>query len=360
LARVQGLRGLASRAATIGGSPLGGLAMALGGPSCAFAVAGTLFAVSLPLLIAVRIAPLPGDDRAAGTAGTAWRDLADGLRHIRRDRVLAPLVIVLAIGDLGFTGPLNIGLTLLAGERGWGAAGLGWIVGGFGAGAAGASLLLAVRGRLPHAGLVQQGCLALGAAAIGALAFAPSLSAAVGVGVAIGLTAGLSGALCAALLQTAADPAYLGRVTAVASLFSFGVAPLTYPLTGAAVAAWGTRPVFAASAAIVALGSGRIPTPQTPVVAQAPWWAAATPAGLPGTSPARHHLYGALPTALSAISGAFRLPSLAHELVGRSVTSPSLRPRAITALGFLGPFDRTAVRPAQDPGIRWEPLDRRP
>lgn len=255
LARVQGLRGLAARAATIGGSPLGGLAMALGGPAFAFAVAGMLFAVSLPLLIAVRIAPLPDDERAAGTDGTAWRDLADGLRHIRHDRVLTPLMIVLAIGDLGFAGPLNIGVTLLADERGWGAAGLGWIVGGFGAGAAGASLLLAVRGRLPRAGLVQQGCLALGAVAIGALAFAPSLPAAVAVGAAIGLTAGLSGALCAALLQTTADPAYLGRVTAVAGLFSLGLAPLTYPLTGAAVDAWGTRPVFVASAAIVALGA---------------------------------------------------------------------------------------------------------
>ncbi|MFF1840034.1 MFS transporter [Streptomyces sp. NPDC058231] len=255
LARVQGLRGLASRAATIGGSPLGGLAMALGGPSWAFAVAGTLFAVSVPLLIAVRITPLPDNDRAAGTGGTAWRDLADGLRHIRRDPVLGPLVIVLAIGELGFTGPLNVGVTLLASERGWGAAGLGWIAGGFGAGAAAASLLLAVRGRLPHAGLAQQGCLALGAVATGVLAFAPSLSAAVGVGVAIGLTAGLGGALSAALLQTATDPVYLGRVTAVASLFSLGVAPLTYPLTGAAIATWGTRPVFTASAAIVALGS---------------------------------------------------------------------------------------------------------
>jgi hypothetical protein len=48
-------------------------------------------------------------------------------------------MIVLAIGDLGFTGPLNIGLTLLAGERDWGAAGLGWIVSGFGTGAATAS-----------------------------------------------------------------------------------------------------------------------------------------------------------------------------------------------------------------------------
>ena len=255
LARVQGLRGLASRAATIGGSPLGGLAMALGGPAFAFAVAGTLFAVSLPLLITVRMAPLPDGERADGTGGTPWRDLVGGLRHIRHHRVLAPLMIVLAIGELGFAGPLNIGLTLLAGERGWGAVGLGWIVGGFGAGAAGASLLLAVRGRLPRAGLVQQGCLALGAAAIGALAFAPSLPTAVVVGVTVGLTAGLSGALSAALLQTTTDPAYLGRVTAVAGLFSLGLAPMTYPLTGAAVAAWGTRPVFVASAAIVALGS---------------------------------------------------------------------------------------------------------
>ncbi|MEW1720473.1 MFS transporter [Streptomyces sp. NPDC093109] len=262
LARVQGLRGLVTRAATIGGSPLAGLAMALGGPSFAFAVAGTLFALSLPLLIAVRIAPLPDvapspddDGRAAGSDGTAWRDLTDGLRHIRRDRVLAPLVAVLATSELGFAGPLNIGVALLAGERGWGVTGLGWIVGGFGAGAVVASLLLAVRGRLPRAGLVQQGCLALAAAALGALAFAPSLPVAVVVAITVGLTAGLSGALCAALLQTAADPAYLGRVTAVSSLFALGLAPLTYPLTGAAVAAWGTRPVFVASAAIVALGS---------------------------------------------------------------------------------------------------------
>jgi hypothetical protein len=76
-----------------------------------------LFAVSLPLLIAVRFAPLPDGDRLAGTGGTAWRDLANGLRHLRRHRVLAPLMIVLAIGDLGFTGPLNIGLTLLAGTQ---------------------------------------------------------------------------------------------------------------------------------------------------------------------------------------------------------------------------------------------------
>ena len=43
-----------------------------------------------------------------------------------------------------------------------------------------------------------------------------ALLAAVGRRPAVGLLAGLSGAMCGALLQTQADPAYLGRVTAVA------------------------------------------------------------------------------------------------------------------------------------------------
>ncbi|WP_326811880.1 MFS transporter [Streptomyces scopuliridis] len=90
--------------------------------------------------------------------------------------------------------------------------------------------------------------------AVAGLAYAPSLGLAVLAGVFIGLLAGLSGALTGALLQTAADPAYLGRVTSVATLFSLGVAPLCYPVTGAAVGLWGTGPVFVVSAAVCGTG----------------------------------------------------------------------------------------------------------
>ncbi|MGW1891970.1 hypothetical protein ACWCP6_17180 [Streptomyces sp. NPDC002004] len=68
----------------------------------------------------------------------------------------------------------------------------------------------------------------------------------------IGLFTGLSGALCGALVQTVTNPAYLGRVSAVSGLVSLGLAPLTYPVTGAAVALWGTGPVFVASAVVCA------------------------------------------------------------------------------------------------------------
>ncbi|WP_079163483.1 MFS transporter [Streptomyces parvulus] len=256
LARVQGMRGLGIRFAAVVGAPLGGLAVAVGGSAAAFACAGLLIAASLPLLITTRLRALPADGTPAAPAGdtTAWRDLRAGLRHIRRHRVLAPLMITIALGDLGFVGPLNVGLTLLADERGWGASGMGWVLGGFGTGAGAAALLLAVRGRVPRAGLVTAGAIVPGAAAIAVLAHVSALPAAVGVAVLVGLLTGLSGAMCGALLQTAADPAYLGRVTAVAGIVSLGIAPLSMPLSAAAIGVWGTGPVFTVSALVCALG----------------------------------------------------------------------------------------------------------
>lgn len=252
LTRVQGMRGLALRFALVVGASLGGLAVALGGAAAAFGLAGLLIAVSVPLLVSVRVADLPGDDKAAER--TAWRDLRDGLRYIRRHRVLAPLIVAVALADLGFVGPLNVGLTLLADERGWGGSGMGWVLAGFGTGAGAAALLLAVRGRLPHAGRVMAVTVLAGSVAMGALAYVPSVVAAVGVAVLVGLLTGLSGALCGALLQTSADPAYLGRVTSVSSLVSLGLAPLGMPVSAAAIGVWGTGPVFVVSAAVCGLG----------------------------------------------------------------------------------------------------------
>ncbi|MFB6819307.1 MFS transporter [Streptomyces sp. NPDC056347] len=254
LARVQGMRGLSIRAANVVGAPLGGLAVALGGPGLAFAAAGILFAVSLPLLMSLRLRPAPAQEGATASR-TAWGDLADGLRHIRRHPLLGPLMIVVAVSELGFVGPLNLGLILLAEERHWGASGMGWIIAAFGLGAGASALLLAVRGRVPRAGLVMCLTVLSGAIAIGALAHLPSVALAAAAAVCVGLFAGLGGSLCGALIQTVTEPAYLGRVTSVSTLFTHALAPLSYPVTGAAVALWGTGPVFAASATLCAAGA---------------------------------------------------------------------------------------------------------
>ncbi|MFI9598832.1 MFS transporter [Streptomyces sp. NPDC052043] len=254
LARVQGMRGLAIRFASVVGAPLGGLGVALGGAAAAFGLAGLLIALSVPLLVSVRIRDLPPDDTADAGGSTAWRDLVGGLRYIRHHRVLAPLMLAIALGDLGFVGPLNVGLALLADQRGWGASGMGWVLAGFSAGAGAVSLLLAVRGRLPRAGSLAGCSIFVGSAAMGAVAFVPSVVGAAAVAMLVGLLTGLSGALCGALLQTQSEPAYLGRVTAVASLASLGFAPLSMPVSAAAIGAWGIGPVFVVSAAVCALG----------------------------------------------------------------------------------------------------------
>ncbi|WP_225822470.1 MFS transporter [Streptomyces naphthomycinicus] len=262
LARVHGMRGLAIRFASVVGAPLGGLAVAAGGAPAAFALAGLLIALSVPLLMSLRVRELPadatgtddGDSAASPPATTPWSDLKAGLRYIRGHRVLGPLMLAIALGDLGFVGPLNVGLTLLADRRGWGAAGMGWVLAGFGVGASAASLLLAVRGRLPRAGLVIGCACTTGAVAVGALAYVPALTAAVATAVLVGLLTGLSGALCGALLQTRTDPAYLGRVTSVSSLVSLGLTPLSMPFAAAAIGAWGLGPVYAVSATVCGLG----------------------------------------------------------------------------------------------------------
>jgi MFS family permease len=250
LVRLQGLRALVIRLSSVVGPPAGGLAMGLGGAAAAFTVAGLLFATSVPLLLRTRITPQPVAERAPAT-----QELRDGLRYIRRHRVVGPLVLSGALCELGLVGPLNVGMVLLADDRGWGAAGYGWVIAAFSAGAGASALLLTVRGRIPRAGTVQIATLLAGSAAIGFIGVAPVLAVAAGVAFLAGLICGVCGGLASALIQTSTDPAYLGRVTSVMSLTGFGLAPLAYPLFAAAVGAFGPSPVFLASATFAALGA---------------------------------------------------------------------------------------------------------
>ncbi|MFF6981232.1 hypothetical protein ACFZAV_26840, partial [Streptomyces sp. NPDC008343] len=48
--------------------------------------------------------------------------------------------------------------------------------------------------------------------------------------------------------------ARLWRPSSASTITGLGVAPLTFPLTGAAIGLWGTGPVFVASAAVCGLG----------------------------------------------------------------------------------------------------------
>ncbi|GEB62299.1 MFS transporter [Streptomyces gardneri] len=262
LVRIQGMRALAVRGGTMMGPPLAGLAMGLGGPEAAFALAGVLFGVSLLLLLAVRLRPLEEEASAtpeptaadSATKNSARRDLTEGLVFIRRHKLIGPLVLAAALSELGFAGPLNIGFVFLTSERDWGAGGMGWIVAGFGGGAAVSALVLAVLGRLPKAGYVLIATTLVTSACIALFPAAPDLGSTVALAALAGLAGGIAGGLAQSLIQTATEHAYLGRVTAVTSLTALGLAPLTFPAFGALVSYGGVGTAFLAGGVLSALG----------------------------------------------------------------------------------------------------------
>ncbi|WP_275408771.1 MFS transporter [Actinocatenispora rupis] len=148
LARVQGMRGLSIRISNAVGPLLAGVVPAAGGSGGAFIAASVLFALSLLLLLTVRTTVRPADHGAVRSVdrGAAWRGLGDGLRYLRHHRVLAPLVAVIGLSEMCFSGPVALGLVALAHERGWGAAGMGWIAAAFFTGCAGICLTAAALG----------------------------------------------------------------------------------------------------------------------------------------------------------------------------------------------------------------------
>ncbi|MET9144880.1 MFS transporter [Streptomyces sp. NPDC004042] len=248
LARVQGMRGLSLRLSNAAGPAVGGVVLAAGGAAGAFTAAGALFAVSLALLLTVRVTPAPASARASVPAGpvrrTPRRELADGLRYVRRHRLLGPLTAVIGLSEMCFSGPVALGLVLLADERGWGAAGTGWLASAFSVGAAGAALWITVSPRIPYAGPGVAAALLVTAAAIAALGHAPSLGAAVALTALAGLASGTTVTLTGALVQAAADPRYLGRVTSLTTLCTLGLAPALFPLAGLTAQHWGAAAFF--------------------------------------------------------------------------------------------------------------------
>ncbi|MET8655929.1 MFS transporter [Streptomyces griseus] len=240
LARVQGMRGLSIRLSNAVGPLLAGSVLLIGGAAGAFTAAAALFALSLVTLLTVRITAVPQAPRR----GSAGRELMDGLRYVRRHRMLAPLVTVVGLSEMCFSGPVATGLVLLADERGWGASGMGWIASAFSVGAAASALLLTVSARIPRAGLAMSGALLVTAAGAVALGHAPSLPVAVLFGSLIGLTSGFTTTVTGALVQTETDPRYLGRVTSVMTLCTLGLAPALFPAVGVTVALWGADTFF--------------------------------------------------------------------------------------------------------------------
>jgi MFS family permease len=259
LGRVQGMRTLAVRVSNAVGPLVAAVVLTAAGASGGLATAGLLFGLSVLLLLAVRVRSTPTREGER----TTWDDFRDGLRYLQRNRHLIRLVLIIGACELCFSGPIAIGLVLLADERQWSAAVLGSILTTFSIGGAAAAILLIVMNRIPRAGLTLICSLLLTAVLLTWIGRSVDPGTATAVSAALGLISGVAMTVGNALLQKQTDERYLGRVSSVLALCTFGLGPLVYPLVGLTAAAGGTAIFFAACGLIwllAALISAASPT----------------------------------------------------------------------------------------------------
>jgi MFS family permease len=242
---------MTARLALCLGAPLGGIVMALGHLSFALAVDGVTFAVSVATLATVRPRPLVrqrGEGQAERPGYLA--DLRRGLGFLVGHPVLGPLTLVVTLSNLGFVGPMNIGLAELAAHHGWGPAGIGVLLAAFGIGAAVSALAMYWRRIRRRAGVWLTVLVAVQGAAIMSMGLAPRLALAVLAATVVGVCSGPVAVISSVLSQVATPDDLRGRVSSITTLSAYGTVLIASSATGLLIGTLGLTGTYAISGSI--------------------------------------------------------------------------------------------------------------
>jgi predicted MFS family arabinose efflux permease len=263
LAAGNAINSAAVQAGSVAGPVLGGLLVAAGGPTPAFAVDAASFAVSaLSLaLIRIRLAPAgagapagPGHATAAGQdrQGTGSRGEGGVWSLLRRERLLQVIVVNVIAANLAFGGTFEVALPTLAHAR-FGAGGYGALMACLGAGAVIGTLAAARAGNTGRPALVASGSFLVEALAVAFIPFLGGLPGAATATFVLGACNGMGNVVFLTLIQRWAPPRLLGRVMSVVMLAGLGTFPLSVAVSGVLVHRLGPSPFFPVAAATVAI-----------------------------------------------------------------------------------------------------------
>lgn len=217
------------------GPAIGGIVLAHLGPAWCFGINGLSFLAVIFALLAMNIE----DVAYASSAEPLFRQLAEGIRYILKNRVAQIIVLIVGVSTLfGFSYstlmPAYAADILKVGEKG-----LGFLNTAVGLGALSGSLLVASLSRLPRKGwlLLAGSLLFPGALLIFAFSRSYLLSLALLVLVGVGfVTQNSTGNT---ILQSVVPDDLRGRVMAVFSFMFFGMTPFGSLLAGSIAQAFG-------------------------------------------------------------------------------------------------------------------------
>ncbi|MFJ9770752.1 MFS transporter [Kitasatospora sp. NPDC101157] len=256
---------LGSRGGQAAGGPIGAALMAAGGFAAVAVFDAVSFAVSA---LAVRMTgpvkriraaepaePGPAAERDPAAPGRLRRlgtEIRFGLSYVGAQRDLLWLIVIIGISELACSGPVNIGLVLIAQEHG-SATGAGVLLTAFTIGATGSYLLTSVWPIRRRAGLIAVAGLAAQALLTGILGYLSAFPATLAVYLGLGMLSGFIGNVFFSLIQRWAAKEVRGRVMSVLNVPLFVAASLGNMVMGVMVQSLGMGTTFLAHGLLDAL-----------------------------------------------------------------------------------------------------------
>ena len=227
LGPVSGLFQVGQRLATFVGAAVGGWLSAAYGLGVAMLVDGATFVVvGVVLWVLVR----PRFPRPLSISQPLLAGVRDGIGHLRSRRLARDFVVAITGLNL-FLGPATtIGVALQASRLGWGAGAVGATEAALGAGAA-LGAVAAIRWRPDRDALAGFMVLVVQGGAIAALGLT-SFPVVVAAAAVLGSTSGVASVYISGAFQRSLDPAYLGRVSSMATLGDYALMPAMMPAFG--------------------------------------------------------------------------------------------------------------------------------
>ncbi|MFD7078689.1 MFS transporter [Streptomyces sp. NPDC059918] len=261
LAPANALLAVGTKVAAVLGPAVGGMVVAFSSAPVAFLVDGVCFALCGVCVAGIRPLPRPAEEEKGPAAGGAPPEpplslgarIRAGLRYAFEDPRIRTILAVDAAVTFCQAGPFTVGFATLAKvDLHGGSATLGLLNGALAGGAMLGTLVGGAVSSRPRIGLLiaaLAGWLAIGT---GLLGFVGNTAGALATVLAMGFGMGFQGVFGLSWIQRTIDGSVLSRVISVDMVIGYAVAPLSLVLCGA-LAQSGTAPMFAVSAAVLAV-----------------------------------------------------------------------------------------------------------
>ncbi len=222
IASLSGAVNIQSLETSVSTGDMRGIGLAIGFDTLTFVVA----AIALWLMKGGRAAVQHAEKQSV------LASIGEGLRLVWNDPILRTLIIVISGINFLFTGPMGVGIPVLANRLPEGAAAFGAILSAFGGGALVGAIL---GGTLPtprRLGIIAMLLIAAAGAGLGLFGIVSNLLLGVVIAISMGLAVGYTNVVTISWLQKRIPAEKMGRVMSLVMLGSFGLGPISSFIAG--------------------------------------------------------------------------------------------------------------------------------